>query len=255
VIDNAFTRAKSQDRRDILKQKQKDNEEEMGRTVFVTPFHPSLLSMPYILREGIKSLKGVDETFDAMFERPPIVAWNRGPTLKQAFAPSRLNTGERKKPGTRKCDRKSCSACLDVFETDTLTINNFKRKIIGDNNCSSKWVIYGLVCTECHVWYVGKTFNEFKVRWSVHKSVIKKALRDRLAGTHADRTGDANNDSIHYLIKHFCDKHVDISSLKWTIFHCIGKNKKDPSGNLLKWEHAYIDGFGTVWPRGLNCLN
>jgi hypothetical protein len=63
---------------------------------------------------------------------------------------------------------------------------------------------------------------------------------------------ECNNTSDINLLKHFCEIHGNIDSLKWCILHQIGKVTNDPAGNLLKWEHAYIEYFGTVWPGGLN---
>jgi hypothetical protein len=254
IVEMALDRAKSRPREEILKPRVIENEDEMGRTVFVTPYHDSLLAIPHILREAADSLKGLDKTFDNIFERPPIVAWNRGPTLKQSIAPSKLHTGDKPCPGTKKCDRRTCSACKDVMEGRQVTIGNFTRKIIGSNTCDSKWVIYGLCCVPCDKWYVGKTFNSFKTRWSAHKSKINSAIRDRAQGGSMGSQGfNSELEGVHYLVEHFCEAHPNISSLKWTILHHVGKGNYDPAGDLLKWEHAYIDGLGTIWPKGLNC--
>ena len=55
-----------------------------------------------------------------------------------------------------------------------------------------------------------------------------------------------------HLLKHFCTKHDNISSLKWVVLQRIGKQSNDPAGNLLKWEHSFIEYFDMVWPKGLN---
>lgn len=255
VVDSSLARAKSRSRKDILKPKVTENEDEIGRTVFVTPFHDSLLAIPHILRDSANSLKGLDTTFDLIFERPPIVAWNRGPTLKQAFAPSKLPTGEKPCPGTWKCARPSCSACSDVIEGKKVSHRDFSRRIIGHNSCDTKWVVYALICTSCNLWYIGKTFNAFKKRWSCHKSKINGAIRSHSAGLFTQGRNSQTHDSdldVFYLLEHFCNNHSNIASLKWTILHNIGKSNHDPSGNLLKWEHAYIEGLDTIWPNGLN---
>jgi hypothetical protein len=251
IVEEAFERAKSRPRREILKPRTQDNEEEIGRSVFVTPFHESLLAIPFIVRECATPLMGLDNTFDSIFDKPPIVAWNRGPTIKQAIAPSKLHTGEKTPLGTKKCDRRSCAACKDVMECNKVTVDGFTRKTIGSNSCDSKWVVYALCCVPCNKWYIGKTFNAFKVRWSNHKSKINRAIRD-----YQNNVLCPNSDfeGVYYLVKHFCENHSDISTLKWTILHNVGKVNTDPSGNLLKWERAYIDGLGTNWPKGLNTI-
>ena len=168
--------------------------------------------------------------------------------------------------------------CNDVMEGKKVKVGGFTRRILGSNSCDSKWVIYGLCCIECNLWYAGKTFNEFKSRYNTHKSKIKAAIRDTFSGAQS-----CDNEGVYYLLKHFVEKHpqmfeidptspslsVDLSNnlasrsntrkrknwpLKWTIFHHIGKTNHDPAGNLLKWERAYIEGLDTQWPKGLNTI-
>ena len=85
----------------------------------------------------------------------------------------------------------------------------------------------------------GKTFTAFKTRWSNHKSKISKHINEGMS------YGEilAETDGDWHLVNHFCQKHKDISTLKWVVIHDIGKCTKDPDGNLLKWEHAYIEHF------------
>jgi hypothetical protein len=93
IVDSAFERARSKNRSDLLVPRDKENEKEQGRTVLSTPYHPSLHSLPKILREALVPLKGLDHTFDKITRPPPIVAWNRGVTLKQLISPSKVNLG------------------------------------------------------------------------------------------------------------------------------------------------------------------
>jgi hypothetical protein len=257
VVDAAFSRAKSQDRVEVLKQRKKENEDELGRTILVTPFHRTLLSLPHILRECATPLIGLNETFDSIFEKFPIVAWNRGPTLKQAFAPSKLCLEDPPAPGNHACQRKKCVTCNDIMSCKSVSINNYSRKVIGSNDCDTSWVVYALCCVPCNLWYIGKTYTSFRVRYSNHRSKINKKIRDFSDGSEStvreiNFEPDQDSDGSIYLWKHFCLNHSDISTLKWMILHKIGKDGYDPSGGLLKWEHAYIDAFRTKWPLGLN---
>ena len=58
-----------------------------------------------------------------------------------------------------------------------------------------------------------------------------------------------------HLWNHFIEKHSNLNSLFWLIIDEIGKETKDPSGNLLRWEHAYIEHFKVKFPNGLNRLD
>jgi hypothetical protein len=254
IVNEAFQKAKSKPRSDLLKIKSKENEQsdEIGRSVMSTPFHPTLRPLNHILRSCVTAFVKIDDTFDKLVSPPPIVAWNRGPTIKEQIAPSKLSLEKPDPFGTSRCKRKTCVPCNDVIEGNKVGINQRRRQIIGSNDCDSKWVVYMLKCTTCNLHYVGKTFNPFRVRWSNHKSKLKREMENygRHGGGNFWDLG--NNDGDLYLVRHFCEKHLNINSLKWTILHKIGKVLNDPAGNLLKWEHAYIDHFQTIFPGGLN---
>ena len=121
---------------------------------------------------------------------------------------------------------------------------------MGVNYCNSKWIIYGLCCVSCDKWYIGKTYNSFKVRFSNHRSKIKKKIEE---GTITD--ADSTTEGEVHLWNHFVTHHNDISTLKWVIIDKRGKETYDPSGNLLVYEHAYIDYFNVKYPNGLNKLD
>jgi hypothetical protein len=249
LVTSAFEKVKILARTDLLTEKTKEPCDDLGRSVLSTPFHPSLKSLPRILRLEACALRGLDPTFDLLTSPPPLVAWNRAKTLKQSIAPSKLRSDSDVggKPGTYKCDRKKCSCCLDVLETRRVTINNISRRILGKNNCDTKWLVYALNCTTCNIFYIGKTYTSFKVRWSNHKSKLNKVLNSG-----SDSLADESVDGDIHLLQHFSRVHTNLTSLKWVILHNIGKIEPDPAGNLLRWEHAYIDHFNCMFPNGLN---
>jgi hypothetical protein len=247
LVNNSFEKAKNKTRSELLQHKshETENEKDSGRSVLSTPFHPTLTCLPKILRTCASALKGINETFDQLTSPLPLVAWNRDTTIKQRISPSKLPTDQNTPFGTFKCHRKKCLPCSDVIEGKTVKVNGKVRKIIGANTCDSKWIIYALCCTVCDVWYVGKTFTAFKTRFSNHKSKLRNKMMNGV-GNCSDIEAD-----IH-LIDHFCQKHTDLSSLKWVVLHKVGKETNNPASHLLKWEHAYIEHFGCVYPHGLN---
>ena len=113
-------------------------------------------------------------------------------------------------------------------------------------------MVYALKCAKYDLFYIGKTFNKFKERFRTHKSVIRKAI-ERKISTGSFVTAESDKDC-HYLIKHFCENHGDCDSLQWLIIHQVGKVGRNPAVNLLQWERAYIEGFGTICPKGLNSI-
>jgi hypothetical protein len=131
-----------------------------------------------------------------------------------------------------------------------------ERPIRGTNDCDTKWVVYGLKCVDHDLWYIGKTLTAFKTRWSNHKSKLNKNIeiyKNKGERAISDLKSEGKIEDFR-LIKHFCEEHDSIFSLKWCIIHAIGKKGNQPAANLLRWEHAYIDYFSTVWPKGLNSV-
>jgi hypothetical protein len=92
----------------------------------------------------------------------------------------------------------------------------------------------------------------FRVRWANHERKLKKELQNFRENPHNFQNINKIKEGDFHLLKHFCENHENIDSLKWTILHNIGKVTSDPLGNLSKWEHAYINHFQTVFPKGLN---
>lgn len=254
IVTEGFNAARLIPREELLKKKPPPdpNNSENGRIVMVTPFNQSLLPITKIICKTTDEFKGIDSTFDNIFQQTPLVAWSRGPTLKSAFSPSQLPSDQPKRWGHHHCDYKSCVPCKDAIFSRTVTINSKKRNIIGEIDCNTAWVVYALHCTICKLWYVGKTYTPLKVRWSSHKSKIKKCIGDFAAGRmnfNADSFGRTDE---FRLWEHFAVCHGSLASLKYIALHHVGKRTKDPAGNLLKWEHEYISHFGTLWPSGLN---
>lgn len=253
IVDDAISRAKALDRKELIQAKQKVNENEIGRSVLSTPFHPTITSLPRILHQCVEPLRGLDATFDKLTEVRPLVAWNKCTTLKQHISPSKFPREATPLSGSRRCHRQRCEPCKDALDRKNVSINGQTRTIRGSNTCDTNWIVYGLCCTACDLWYIGKTLTPFKTRWSNHKSKLKKnieAFRNNGERALWDLRKEGKVEDYH-LVKHFCE-HGSFSMCKWVVLDCIGKKGRDPAANLLKWEHAFIDYFGTKFPGGLN---
>ena len=222
-------------------------EDDVVRMVFSTPFHPTLHALPSILRNLLPQFQKLDPTFDRLTSPSPIVAWCKTKTLKEKLSPSKFSLSEPQRSGNHKCAYGPCVTCRSIIECENYRINDKKRKVLGVNNCNSKWIVYGLCCTVCNLWYIGKTFTSFKERFSTHRSKIKRKMETGIL----TNTDTASEDQVH-LWNHFVEKHKDMKSLKWVILHQIGKDTHDPAANLLRWEHAYIEHFNVRFPNGLN---
>ena len=81
--------------------------------------------------------------------------------------------------GSFKCNRKRCQVCLNVTETKTFSSTVTKKEYIINQkfNCIDKCLIYLLTCKKCMLQYVGKTVDEFRLRWNNCKIIDRNFLK------------------------------------------------------------------------------
>ena len=67
-----------------------------------------------------------------------------------------------------KCNGKRCQVFLNVTKTERFSSTVTKKVyIINDTfNCNDKCLIYLLTFKKCMLQYVGKTVDEFRLRWN-----------------------------------------------------------------------------------------
>ena len=78
-----------------------------------------------------------------------------------------------------KCNGKQCQVCLNHTETKTFssTITKKEYKINHKFTCNDKRSIYFLACKMCMLQYVGKTVDEFWLRWKNYKMDDRNVLK------------------------------------------------------------------------------
>ena len=81
--------------------------------------------------------------------------------------------------GSFKCSGKRCQVCLNVTETKTFSSTVTEKESIINHkiNCNDKCLIYLLTCKKCRRQYVGKTVDEFQLRWNNYKINDRNILK------------------------------------------------------------------------------
>jgi len=74
-----------------------------------------------------------------------------------------------------RCMHKMCKCCRHIQPADAVYIPHINQKILIEEamNCSSRNIIYVIICTKCNKVYVGETKNKLKDRMNKHRSDIR----------------------------------------------------------------------------------
>ena len=152
---------------------------------------------------------------------------------------------ERVEGGSFACDSRRCllhqSGALQLVDTITSRADGQTYRLPKRTTCTTRYVIYHILCPCAHPKdYVGST-QDPKVRWSHHKSDCRVGnwancgLTEHMGQHHQDDMGGA------------------IANLKVTLLdHLTGNYREE---RLLQLEKDWIIKLGTFGPTGLNTRN
>jgi hypothetical protein len=74
-----------------------------------------------------------------------------------------------------KCSNEKCNVCMfSDYKKKFLILNNFHLPISNRSTCSSKNIIYILICKKCNFFYIGESSRTVKERLNEHINNIKK---------------------------------------------------------------------------------
>ena len=134
----------------------------------VITYHPLLKDFAKVIKKYLHLLHMKDEVKKAFTPGPMVSfrgAWKLGSYLVRA----KLYPLERA-VGSIKCNGKNCQVCINVTESDTFSssVDNKEYVINHSFNCNDKCVIYLLTCNKCKMKYIGKTVDDFRLRWIIY---------------------------------------------------------------------------------------
>ena len=203
------------------------------------------------IKEGLKQLESIlyeNPENLRIFPRGSIIpAFRRGRNLGEIIAPTKplRERPERVEGGSFACDSRRCllhqSGALQLVDTITSRADGQTYRLPKRTTCTTRYVIYHILCPCAHPKdYVGST-QDPKVRWSHHKSHC--------------RVGNWGNCG---LTEHMGQHHQDdmegaIANLKVTLLDHLAGNYREE--RLLQLEKDWIIKLGTFGPTGLNTRN
>ena len=113
-----------------------------------------------------------DEKLNQMFNRHKILKSKRQPkNLKHILTRAKYDGTDsiRKKGKVSKCTDKRCGTCPHLLQGSHFRFENGQTFEVKSNfDCSSKNVIYAIMCPTCQKTYIGETVN-LRKRVTVHK--------------------------------------------------------------------------------------
>jgi hypothetical protein len=206
-----------------------------SRTPLVLTYHPHNVPIRNIIFKNFKTLQR-DSSTQHVFTDPPVTAFRKDRNLSNHLVrashpnPSNQNISQ---AGTYSCTRKRCNTCPYVTNANFLQIHgpsgNFN--ITDHFTCTSKNVVYIIICSRCNVLYVGETMRRLADRFTEHL----RSIRCNFEGFPVAR---------HFNPPNSCS----ISDIKVTGAIIARGNNKD----RITAEHKLIFKLGTVNPNGLN---
>jgi len=74
---------------------------------------------------------------------------------------------------SKRCNRPRCALCPMLIQGVATTVrSNLKINVHGMCSCTSKNIIYSIICSKCCDFYIGETELKLSVRISLHRSQI-----------------------------------------------------------------------------------
>ena len=130
----------------------------------VITYHPLLKDFSSVIRKHLYILY-LNKEVKEIFTPVPMVSFRVARKLGRYLV--RANPLQRS-VGSFKCNGKRCQLCLNVTETKSFssTVTKNEYNINHTFNCNGKWLIYLLTRNKCMLQYVGKTVDEFRLRWN-----------------------------------------------------------------------------------------
>ena len=180
IIEKQLNRAKSIERKDLLKKSRKDPENTLR---FCTTYNKGLPNIRNAMNNNWHLLH-INKKISSTFSTMPILAFRRNKNLKELIGQHHLSgnkkiTSRRRKSG--KCQpclsQRGNICCKHILSTNAFKSNVTKKSydIRHNLNCHSKNVIYLGDCTLCPTeQYVGKTETRFNTRLYNHRKDTKK---------------------------------------------------------------------------------
>ena len=199
---------------------------------FVCTYNPSLPNIGKIINQYWGLLKiSTSQSVRHLHKSKPIVAYKRPTNIHDILVHSKMNKSAVSYNVT-KCNRRRCSHCLTINESDCFTsiTTSCVHKIRQNLSCISTDVIYLITCKKCEAQYVEQTHQKCANRMNNHRFDI----------VHFP-------DMLTNVSEHFNSPGHNIQDCSFVPIEKVSNNWK----RLLK-ETCWMHILGTITPNGMN---
>ncbi|GFS26342.1 hypothetical protein ElyMa_005210700 [Elysia marginata] len=136
--------------------------------------HPHNLVARKIVLNNISILQA-DPDAREVFDEPPFVVYRGAKNIRDMLVRSRISASH--DSGTRPCRRPRCKTCNYVSQSGEINTPRVVFTFADSFTCTSRNLIYAIVCKRCDMVYIGETGRNLATRFSEH-------LRDVQNGVH-----------------------------------------------------------------------
>ena len=253
-LDHAITKARSLDRKSLLKPKDEasphNNTQQSDDPAFpqsrdcriILNHHPDSANYMEILNKNW-SILGTSNLTQHLHEGGLKKGTRRNPRIRDILIKASLPV--RNKKGHKGmvinvCPKAICFYCDSIDTSGEIKSNTLDRKFATKKHvcCRSSNVVYCLECKTCGMQYVGETLRPFRKRLYEHSRNVRKKKLDDPIGAHFNSPGHSGGNT----------------QIKSYILAFITKPPKSEEANKMrkKFENSWVYKLRTSIPYGLN---
>lgn len=227
TVSNALNQVNKIDRKELLKNSQKETKD--SQTTFVLTWHPKLKPISSIIKKNYNIISN-DPKLSTIFPDKPTVAYRRRKNLGNILTKTDIIQPQMKE-SQHSCE---CKICKTITRTNMIKNDkkNISLKLKPTNaSCKSTGVVYVAKCKKHNLLYVGQTGKKLSKRFSDHRYDTKNRPE--------------NNELAYHFSKphHNFDNDLQLFIVEQNVF--------DPD-HRLRLEDKWICRLQSRQPNGLN---
>lgn len=190
VINKGIKNAMLLDRETLLQPRKQSTEPVI---TFVTNYNPNNdPRLNSFVQTNFHNMKHAEGTSDVFKNKKLIIARSQPPNMKSLLTRAKFSSSP---PNHRvyRCSER-CVSCKNIKEGMEHTFRSVNQtfQVKSDFTCTTRNIIYVLICDNCQQDYIGQSSLEIRFRISVHKQQIKdESLRKLNVSKHVHSCGNS----------------------------------------------------------------
>lgn len=194
---------------------------------FVTSHHPHAAKVFKVLQKNWEVFQ-TDVTTTNLFKDPPMLSRRRGKNLKDILVRTSV-TSEEELAGTYRCGRRQCNTCIHTYNGTTIAGPDATFHVKSSFSCTTKNVVYCILCINCGKLYLGETKRMLAERFREHLRDITKKKTTSPVAQHFNSAGHSIDDIVVCVLRQY-----------------------ENDAQRKEGEMRLIQRLGTLDPKGLN---